>query len=74
MASIANVRNRMVIAVSNVIYIGTGPEKDTVVEEEQAYQYALERCLHGTRQDQQEFKEMLVGWFYSGNWEKINVL
>ena len=74
MASIANVRNRMVIAVSNVIYIGTGPEKDTVVEEEEAYQYALERCLHGTQQDQQEFKEMLVGWFYSGNWEKINVL
>lgn len=38
--------------VSGVIYVGVGPEKDTVVEENQAYQYALERCLHGTLQEQ----------------------
>lgn len=60
--------------VSGVIYVGVGPEKDTVVEENQAYQYALERCLHGTLQEQQEFKKMLVEWFYSGNWVKEDVL
>lgn len=52
------------------MYIGIGPEKDTVVEEEQAFDYALERCLHGTPQDQRDFKELLLEWFYSGNWIK----
>ncbi len=60
--------------LSGVIYTGIGPEKDIVVEEDQAYRYALERCLHGSLQDQQEFKEMLVEWFYSGNWVKEDVL
>ena len=50
------------------MYIGIGPEKNTAVTEEEAFDYALERSLHGTPQDQQEFKEMLVEWFYSGNW------
>lgn len=54
----------------NTIYVGIGPEKGTVVEEDQAYEYALERCLHGTREDVNDFKEMLVEWFYSGNWLK----
>lgn len=40
------------------------------VPESEAYEYALERCLNGTKQDQKEFKEMLVDWFYSGNWIK----
>ena len=44
--------------------IGTG----NFVPEEDAFDYALERCLHGTEEDQREFKEMLVEWFYSGNW------
>ncbi|WP_162858234.1 hypothetical protein [Mediterraneibacter massiliensis] len=52
------------------MYIGIGPERGTEVSEEQAYEYALGRCLHGSLQDQQEFKEMLVEWFYSGNWIK----
>ena len=52
------------------MYIGIGPEKDTVVEEEQVFDYALERSLHGTPEDQREFREMLVEWFYSGNWKK----
>ena len=52
-------------------YKGIGPEAGTIVEEDQAYQYALERCLHGTQQDQEEFKEMLVDWYYSGNWDEI---
>lgn len=51
-------------------YIGIGPERDTVVESEQAYQYALERCLAGTLKEQKEFREMLVDWYYSGNWIK----
>lgn len=52
------------------MYIGIGPEKDKVVTEDQAFDYALERSLHGTLQDQREFRELLVEWFYSGNWIK----
>lgn len=52
------------------MYVGIGPEKDTVVIDDQAFDYALERCLHGTPDDQEEFKTMLVEWFYSGNWVK----
>lgn len=51
-----------------MVYKGTGPEKGTVVESADAYDYALERCLHGSEEDGQEFREMLVEWFYSGNW------
>lgn len=51
-----------------VQYEGIGPEEGTIVTEEEAFDYALERCLHGTPQDRQEFREMLVEWFYSGNW------
>lgn len=29
-------------------YLGIGPEKGTVVEEDQAFEYALERGLKGT--------------------------
>lgn len=49
-------------------YIGIGPEEGTIVEEDEAYEYALERSLHGTPQDRQDFKELLIEWFYSGNW------
>lgn len=49
-------------------YEGIGPEQGTIVNDEDAYAYALERCLSGTEEDKQEFKEMLVEWFYSGNW------
>ena len=54
------------------MYIGIGPEEDRMVEDEEAFDYALERCLHGTPDDQSEFKEMLLEWFYSGNWIKEN--
>lgn len=50
--------------------MGFGPEKGTFVSEDKAYDYALERCLHGSEDDQKEFREMLVEWFYSGNWIK----
>lgn len=56
--------------MADFMYVGVGPEQGKVIEEEQAYQYALERCLHGTPEDQQEFREMLVDWFYSGNFIK----
>lgn len=52
-------------------YKGVGPEAGTIVEEDQAYQYALERRLHGTLEEQKEFKEALVEWYYSGNWDEI---
>ena len=51
-------------------YLGIGPEKGTAIEETEAFPYALERCLHGSTADKQEFEEMLVEWFYSGNWVK----
>ncbi len=41
------------------------------VSKEDAYDYALERCLNGSEQDQKEFKEMLVEWFFSGNWVEV---
>lgn len=43
-------------------------EEGNVVEESSAYEYALERCLAGTTEDREEFRGMLVEWFYSGNW------
>lgn len=52
--------------------MGTG----NFVPEESAFDYALENCLEiipvGVRglKWTQEFKEMLVEWFYSGNWIK----
>lgn len=49
-------------------YIGVGPEKGTVVNAADAFRYALERCLGGTLDEQKEFREMLVEWWYSGNW------
>lgn len=49
-------------------YIGIGPEDGTVVLAEDAYKYALERCLNGTPEEQEEFKKMLEEWYYSGNW------
>ena len=52
------------------MYIGIGPEDGIMITEEQAFDYALERSLHGTPQDQQDFKELLLEWFYSGNWIK----
>lgn len=51
-------------------YIGIGPEDGTVVEDNQAFDYALGRCLNGTPDDRKDFREMLVEWFYSGNWVK----
>lgn len=47
-------------------YMGVGPEQGVYVKADEAYSYALDRCLNGS--EKEEFKEMLVEWFYSGNW------
>lgn len=51
-------------------YLGIGPEKGTFIPAESSFEYALERCMHGTPDDKKEFREMLVEWFCSGNWVK----
>lgn len=51
-------------------YKGIGPEDETIVNEGDAYAYALERCLGGTLEEQKEFRKMLVEWYYFGNWIK----
>lgn len=51
-------------------YLGIGPEEGIFIPEETAFQYALERCLHGSMEEQKEFREMLEEWYYSGNWIK----
>ena len=43
----------------------------TFIDEEDAFDYALEQCLHGEKETQAEFREMLVDWFYgNGDWRK----
>lgn len=51
-------------------FIGIGPESGIFITHEEAYAYALERCQNGNEEEVKEFKEMLVEWFYSGNWIK----
>lgn len=52
--------------------LGTG----VFIPEEDAFEYALEQCVEMVSDSlfnigwTQEFKEMLVEWFYSGNWVK----
>ena len=41
------------------VYRGIGPEEGTIVTEEEAFDYALERCLKGTEEDQEEFRKEL---------------
>lgn len=52
-------------------YQGVGPETGIFVTAEDAYAYAIERCLYGSREERRDFKQMLVEWYYSGNWIKI---
>lgn len=40
------------------------------VPEDEAFDHALHESLFGDMEIQKEFKEMLVEWFYSGNWRK----
>ena len=56
-------------------YEGIGPEKGKFVRTEDALIYATERCgirkIDVTAPDAAEFMEMLVEWFFSGNWVKV---
>ncbi len=40
------------------------------VPEKDAFEHALWECMFGNLETQKEFKEMLVEWFFSGNWIK----
>ena len=51
-------------------YLGIGPEEGIFVPDVNAFRYALERCLNGTKEEQNAFREMLEEWYYSGNWIK----
>lgn len=55
-----------------VTYKGIGPERGQRVPAENALPYAMERCgIQFTSKPgdtSEEFKEMLVEWFFSGNW------
>lgn len=50
-------------------YVSMGRENIRVSEED-AFEYALGRCLNGTDEEKEEFKKELVEWFFSGNWVK----
>lgn len=49
-------------------YRGIGPEEGIFVDKKDAFAYALSRCLSGTEEEQEEFREMLEEWFFSSNW------
>ena len=54
-------------------YVGLGPENGKIIAEENALSYAMECCgivKIGNGPDWPEFSNMLIDWFYSGNWIK----
>ena len=40
------------------------------VSDEDAFEYALNTCMNSTKANYEEFQQMLVEWFYSGNWTR----
>ena len=56
-------------------YEGFGPEKGKFVCAENALCYASEQCgitlTNPDAPDAENFKEMLVEWFFSGNWVAV---
>lgn len=54
------------------MYCGINSEQGKQVDDEDAYDYALDRCLHGSEQDKKDFREMLVEWYFSGDWIRRN--
>lgn len=50
------------------MYCGINSEQGKRVDDEDAYDYALDRCLNGSEQGKKEFREMLVEWYFSGDW------
>lgn len=45
-------------------FYGSGPEAGKVVDQDMAYGYALSRCLSGTEEEQQEFRQALVAGIF----------
>lgn len=44
---------------------------NTFVPDDEAYAFALDRCINGSEGEQKDFKKMLVEWFYSGgDWRR----
>ncbi len=41
------------------------------VSDEDAFGYAFERSTNGTDEEIEEFKQMLVEWFFSGDWTRV---
>ena len=54
-------------------YIGINENEGIYVSQEEAYAFAFERCTNGTQEQIAEFKEMLVEWFFSGDWVKRDI-
>lgn len=54
------------------MYFGINSEQGKRVDNEDAYDYALDRCLNGSDQEKKEFREMLVEWYFSGDWIRRN--
>lgn len=56
------------------MYVGWNENQNIVVQDEDALQYAMERCgimrprSVGETPETKEFDAMLVEWFYSGDW------
>lgn len=41
------------------------------VSDEDAFNYAFKICTNGSDEEQEEFKKMLVEWFFSGDWTRV---
>ena len=50
-------------------YVALGRSNEFIPEED-AFEYALDRCMNGSEEEKEEFKKELVEWFFSGNWVK----
>lgn len=63
-------RKRKKVQVMGVVYVGTGPESGKIIQESEAFRYALEQCLFGSDDDRDDFRKMLPEWYFSGNYIK----
>lgn len=54
-------------------FIGLNENGGLFIPQEDAFAYAFERCTNGTDKQIAEFKEMLVEWFFSGDWIKRDI-
>lgn len=57
-----------------MIYAGMGRNRGKTVDEDEALSYAMEQCgvtVDDAAADAAEFKEMLVDWYFSGDWQRV---